>query len=62
MFTELPLQEKAVYANTLSFSGRLLATAFFRIEGVGKNLLRLLPPVKRMDLKRILNEAGVGAL
>ena len=52
-------QEKAVYANTLGFSGRLLAIAFFRIEGVGIKLLRLLPQVKRQDLKRILQEMGV---
>jgi hypothetical protein len=56
------LQEKAVYANTLSFSGRLLAVAFFRIEGVGLKLLRLLPVVKRQDLKRILQEVGIPSL
>lgn len=39
-----------------------MAVAFFRIEGVGKKLLRLLPPVKRQDLKRVLTESGVGAL
>ena len=54
-------KEKAVYANTLGFSGRLLAIAFFRIEGVGIKLLRLLPQVKRQDLKRVLQEIGVNA-
>jgi hypothetical protein len=49
----------AVYANTLVFSGRVFALAFFRIEGVALKLLRALPPVKRQGLKRILDEAGV---
>ena len=49
----------AVYANTLVFSGRVFALAFWRIEGVGLKLLRALPQVKRAGLKRILEEAGV---
>ncbi|GAA6060753.1 hypothetical protein JCM10212_003797 [Sporobolomyces blumeae] len=53
------LNDKAVYANTLVFSGRVFALAFFRIEGVALKLLRALPPVKRHGLKRILEEAGV---
>ncbi|GAA5861242.1 hypothetical protein JCM1840_003127 [Sporobolomyces johnsonii] len=53
------LNDKAVYANTLVFSGRVFALAFFRIEGVALKLLRALPPVKRQGLKRILEEAGV---
>lgn len=53
------LNEKAVYANTLAFSGRMLALAFFRLEGVGLKLLRLLPQVKRQDLKRVAQEAGI---
>ncbi|GAA5976133.1 hypothetical protein JCM11641_003289 [Rhodosporidiobolus odoratus] len=53
------LNDKAVYANTLVFSGRVFALAFFRIEGVALKLLRALPPVKRHGLIRILEEAGV---
>ncbi|GAA5824324.1 hypothetical protein JCM11251_000377 [Rhodosporidiobolus azoricus] len=53
------LNDKAVYANTLVFSGRIFALAFFRIEGVALKLLRALPPVKRQGLKRILDEANV---
>ncbi|GAA5935019.1 uncharacterized protein JCM15063_003129 [Sporobolomyces koalae] len=53
------LNEKAVYANTLGFSGRVFALAFWRIEGVGLKLLRALPQVKRAGLKRILDEAGI---
>ncbi|GAA5859845.1 hypothetical protein JCM8547_004356 [Rhodosporidiobolus lusitaniae] len=53
------LNDKAVYANTLVFSGRVFALAFFRIEGVALKLLRALPPVKRHGLKRILEEVGV---
>lgn len=49
----------AVYANTLVFSGRILALAFFRIDGVALKLIRALPPVKRLTLRRILQEAGV---
>lgn len=49
----------AVYANTLVFSGRIFALAFFRIEGVALKLLRALPPVKRQCLKRVLDEAGI---
>lgn len=49
----------AVYANTLVFSGRVFALAFFRIEGVALKLLRALPPVKRLGLQRILEEAGI---
>ncbi|GAA6012848.1 hypothetical protein JCM11491_006199 [Sporobolomyces phaffii] len=52
------LNEKAVYANTLVFSGRVFAIAFWRIEGVGLKLLRALPQVKRTGLKRVLEEAG----
>ncbi|KAH9814873.1 hypothetical protein DFH28DRAFT_285138 [Melampsora americana] len=50
------LNDKAVYANTLVFAGRMLAMAFFRIEGVARKLLRALPPVKRMSMRRILDE------
>ncbi|GAA5960117.1 hypothetical protein JCM3765_002478 [Sporobolomyces pararoseus] len=53
------LNEKAVYANTLVFSGRVFAIAFWRIEGVGLKLLRALPQVKRAGLKRVLEEAGM---
>ncbi|GAA5890657.1 hypothetical protein JCM6882_000614 [Rhodosporidiobolus microsporus] len=53
------LNDKAVYANTLVFSGRIFALAFFRIEGVALKLLRALPPVKRQGLKRVLDEAEV---
>ncbi|GAA5958532.1 hypothetical protein JCM21900_005428 [Sporobolomyces salmonicolor] len=53
------LNDKAVYANTLVFSGRVFALAFFRIEGVALKLLRALPPVKCSGLRRILEEAGV---
>jgi hypothetical protein len=53
------LNDKAVYANTLVFSGRVFALAFFRIEGVAYRLLRALPVVKRQYLRRILDEAGV---
>ncbi|KAL8283286.1 hypothetical protein RQP46_005696 [Phenoliferia psychrophenolica] len=56
------LNDKAVYANTLVFSGRVFALAFFRIEGVAFKLLRALPPVKRLGLQRILEEAGVDPL
>lgn len=49
----------AVYANTLVFSGRVFALAFFRIEGVALKLLRALPSVKRQFLTRVLDEAGV---
>ncbi|KAG0142291.1 hypothetical protein CROQUDRAFT_97701 [Cronartium quercuum f. sp. fusiforme G11] len=50
------LNDKAVYANTLVFAGRMLSMAFFRIEGVARKLLRALPPVKRMSMRRILDE------
>ncbi|KAH8921091.1 DUF1765-domain-containing protein [Atractiella rhizophila] len=53
------LNDKAVYANTLVFAGRLFALAFFRIDGVALKLLRALPPVKRGSLRRILGEAGL---
>ncbi|GAA6043762.1 hypothetical protein JCM8097_006660 [Rhodosporidiobolus ruineniae] len=53
------LNDKAVYANTLVFSGRVFALSFFRVEGVALKLLRALPPVKRQGLKRILDETGV---
>ena len=49
----------AVYANTLVFSGRIFALAFFRIEGVALKLLRALPTVKRQFVKRVLEEAGI---
>jgi hypothetical protein len=52
------LNDKAVYANTLVLSGRILALAFFRIEGVALKLLRSLPSVKHSFLKRILLEVG----
>ncbi|MCO5613976.1 hypothetical protein L7F22_068256 [Adiantum nelumboides] len=50
------LNKKGVYQNTLIFSGRLLAVAFFRIEGVASKLLRALP-VNRFALERVANEA-----
>ncbi|KAM0789642.1 hypothetical protein ACM66B_000446 [Microbotryomycetes sp. NB124-2] len=53
------LNEKAVYANTLVFSGRVMALAFFRIEGVALKLLRALPRVKRQCFTRVLAEAGI---
>ncbi|BGP17250.1 hypothetical protein JCM10213v2_005268 [Rhodosporidiobolus nylandii] len=58
-FAVKKLNDKAVYANTLVFSGRVFALAFFRIPGVAVKLLRALPPVKRHGLERILEEAGV---
>ncbi|PWN51292.1 hypothetical protein IE53DRAFT_56416 [Violaceomyces palustris] len=51
------LNKKGVYQNTLIFSGRLLAVAFFRVEGVASKLLRALP-VNRFALERVANEAG----
>ncbi|KPV76862.1 uncharacterized protein RHOBADRAFT_51847 [Rhodotorula graminis WP1] len=53
------LDHKAVYANILTFSSRVLALAFFRIDGVALKLLRALPPVKQQGLRRIMGEAGV---
>ncbi|GAA5875165.1 hypothetical protein JCM3774_001659 [Rhodotorula dairenensis] len=53
------LNDKAVYANTLVFSGRILALAFFRVDGVALKLIRALPPVKRLTLRRVLQEAGI---
>ncbi|SGY14510.1 BQ5605_C010g06213 [Microbotryum silenes-dioicae] len=53
------LNDKAVYANTLVFSGRILALSFFRIEGVALKLLKALPPIKKAYLRRILEEVGV---
>lgn len=50
------LNKKGVYQNTLIFSGRLLAVAFFRIEGVASKLLRALP-VNRFALERVATEA-----
>ncbi|GAA6052088.1 hypothetical protein JCM3770_006625 [Rhodotorula araucariae] len=58
-FAVQKLNDKAVYANTLAFSGRVFALAFFRIEGVALKLLRALPTVKRANMKRILEEAGI---
>lgn len=54
----LYIAHAAVYANTLVFSGRILALAFFRIDGVALKLIRALPPVKRLTLRRVLQEAG----
>ncbi|KAN0064525.1 hypothetical protein ACQY0O_002153 [Thecaphora frezii] len=51
------LNKKGVYQNTLIFSGRLLAVAFFRVEGVATKLLRALP-VNRFALERVAKEAG----
>ena len=53
------LNDKAVYANTLVFSGRIFALAFFRIEGVALKLLRALPSVKKKFLTRCLVEAAI---
>ncbi|KAK0559454.1 hypothetical protein OC844_004400 [Tilletia horrida] len=50
------LNKKGVYQNTLIFTGRLLAVAFFRIPGVASKLLRALP-VNRFALERISSEA-----
>lgn len=51
------LNKKGVYQNTLIFSGRLLAVAFFRIEGVATKLLRALP-INRFALERVTAEVG----
>jgi hypothetical protein len=51
------LNKKGVYQNTLIFSGRLLAVAFFRVKGVAGKLLRALP-VNRFALERVAGEAG----
>ncbi|EPQ29309.1 uncharacterized protein PFL1_03064 [Pseudozyma flocculosa PF-1] len=51
------LNKKGVYQNTLIFSGRLLAVAFFRVDGVATKLLRALP-VNRFALERVAKEAG----
>ncbi|KAL9938573.1 hypothetical protein V8E36_002292 [Tilletia maclaganii] len=51
------LNKKGVYQNTLIFTGRLLAIAFFRIPGVASKLLRALP-VNRFALERISSEAN----
>ncbi|GAA94675.1 uncharacterized protein L969DRAFT_87615 [Mixia osmundae IAM 14324] len=53
------LNEKAVYANTLAFAGRLLAVAYFRLEDVGLKLMRLLPPLKPKHYDRIVAECLV---
>lgn len=50
------LNKKGVYQNTLIFSGRLLAVAFFRLKGVASKLLRSLP-VNRFALERIATDA-----
>ena len=50
------LNKKGVYQNTLIFSGRLLAVAFFRMAGVASKLLRALP-VNRFALERVAQEA-----
>ena len=49
------LNKKGVYQNTLIFSGRLLAVAFFRVNGVATKLLRALP-VNRFALERVARE------
>lgn len=51
------LNKKGVYQNTLIFSGRLLAVAFFRIDGVASKLLRSLP-VNRFALERVAAEVA----
>lgn len=51
------LNKKGVYQNTLIFSGRLLAVAFFRVKGVAGKLLRALP-INRFALERVAGEAG----
>lgn len=51
------LNKKGVYQNTLIFSGRLLAVAFFRVENVASKLLRALP-VNRFALERVASEAN----
>lgn len=51
------LNKKGVYQNTLIFSGRLLAVAFFRVRGVASKLLRALP-VSRFALERVSTEFG----
>lgn len=50
------LNKKGVYQNTLIFSGRLLAVAFFRVAGVASKLLRALP-INRFALERVAIEA-----
>jgi hypothetical protein len=50
------LNKKGVYQNTLIFSGRLLAVAFFRVDNVASKLLRALP-VNRFALERVAAEA-----
>lgn len=50
------LNKKGVYQNTLIFSGRLLAVAFFRVSGVANKLLRALP-INRFALERVAAEA-----
>lgn len=51
------MNKKGVYQNTLIFSGRVLAIAFFRIEGVAGKLLSDLP-IKRWSLDHLAVEAG----
>ncbi|CAO1632688.1 unnamed protein product [Sympodiomycopsis kandeliae] len=50
------LNKKGVYQNTLIFSGRLLAIAFFRVDGVASKLLRALP-INRFAMERVAAEA-----
>lgn len=56
---DVPVPPAAVFSNVLSFSSRVFALVFFRIDGAGLTLLRALPPVKHQGLKRIMAEAGV---
>lgn len=49
----------AIFANTLGFAGKMLAAAFWNLEGVALKMLRLLPAVKKQHVLRILSEAGV---
>lgn len=55
------LNKKGVYQNTLIFSGRLLAVAFFRVDGVANKLLRALP-INRFALERVAAEMGWEAM
>jgi hypothetical protein len=54
------LGAKGVFHNTLLFSGRFLAFAFFRIPHVGEQLVTVLPP-PRGALMRFTRVAMLGA-
>ena len=54
-----PLSCTAIFANTLGFAGKMLAAAFWNLDGVALKMLRLLPAVKKQHILRILSESGV---